>query len=359
MTIYRITPVKHWSSSWAWWAARSRAWGGDTPTFKIAKADHYNMVSGERLCCWAQAADTDTWNDFDNVTIGATDLEFSNDDPFPAGLIYIAALPMYPFSRIQRKVNEWGRSALVGETTSTTNLILGNATARETVDNRTAPALPFYGFEISSGAGAKNTIVLVAYNHPSETPGAFMMEAAVDWIIGGSAEANAMLTYTNFFVYPCLNPQGVWSGYFRSCPQNATLDHNRKFNDGTSGVLECVDAIKAAIAADVADVDVTFDFHSYMDNNLRFGNCIDHTDADHVVYKNAMNVYDAGFTLATSAVTDGFKDWIDDTYSPVLAIAPEHGGALTAGVSDYLTYGENLMKALADFIADGNLPNGP
>ena len=88
----RITPVKHWNSLWAWWAHCMA--GGTTPTFQIAKADHYNMVANERLCCWAQAADTDTWYDFDNVTIGASDLEFSMDTPFPAGVIYVAALPI-------------------------------------------------------------------------------------------------------------------------------------------------------------------------------------------------------------------------------------------------------------------------
>src|SRR5512147_1265589 len=110
MTTYRITPFKPLLNIWAWFAFRSNDFGGNTPIFKVAKAEHYNMVSGERLCCWAQGADTDTWHDFDNASIGATDFQFSNNTPFPTGLIYIASLPMYPFSRVQRKINEWSAS---------------------------------------------------------------------------------------------------------------------------------------------------------------------------------------------------------------------------------------------------------
>ena len=355
----RITPYKHWNNDWAHWAFHMP--GGTTPTFYIAKADHYGLVEGERLCCWAYAPDTDTWHDFDNVTIGETDLEFSNDDPFPAGLIYVAALPMYPFSRIQRKMSLWLQHPYVSDTTSSTDGIIDYATERAVNDGsgRTVPALPFYGFKISSGAGDKNTVILSAYNHPSETPGPFSLEGAVDWLLAGSEQANGLLTYTNFFVYPCLNPQGVWSGWFRSCPQAPTYDHNRKFFDGTSGVVESVDTMKAAIAADCAAVDALFDFHSFMWDYVRFGNCIDHTDADHVAYKNEVNTYDAAWYLSTSAVSDGMKDWISDEYGSTINIAPENGGALTLDVQGFIAHGENLMKGLADFVADGGLTYGP
>src|SRR5574343_576143 len=172
MTTYRITPHKHYAGNWAWWSLRSRALAGDTPTFKIAKADHYNMVAGERLCCWATQADTDTWTDFDNVTIGTTDLEFSNDTPFPSGLIYVAALPMYPFSRVQRKMNTWLVHAYTSDTASSTNGIIGNATARSVPDGsgRTAPALPFYGFKLTGDrVGSKNKAILCAGSHSTET----------------------------------------------------------------------------------------------------------------------------------------------------------------------------------------------
>jgi Concanavalin A-like lectin/glucanases superfamily len=357
-----ITPVKHWNSQWAWWCAKHNNLLGQQPSFLVPKANHYNLASGMHLAMFASAADSDTWTDFASLTIGATNIEFQHSSPFAAKKIYLAALPMYPFSRIQRKLADWTANSLVGETPSSTGNIVATTTAREAGDGsgRTVPALPIYAFKIANATpNTKNKIVIAAYNHPSETPGAFSMEGAIVWLLTSGVKQDFLLDWCEFYVYPCINPQGVWAGYFRSCPQGPTYDHNRKFNDGTSGVLEDVDAVKAAIVADCSDVEAFFDFHSYMDNSLRFGNVIDNTEPVHVAYKNLVNAYDAGFNIQNSAVTDGFKDWIAATFSPTLVLAPEHGHAASAGVTDYKAYGENLMQALADFLIAGRMTNGP
>jgi hypothetical protein len=70
--------------------------------------------------------------------------------------------------------------------------VIGYATARDAGDGsgRTAPALPFYGFKVTSAAAnTKNKAILTAYNHPSETPGAYCLEGAIAWLLGGSPEA--------------------------------------------------------------------------------------------------------------------------------------------------------------------------
>ena len=360
MTTYRITPVKHWDGKWAWYAVRDHEFGGTTPDFKIAKADHYNMAANEWLCCWSQAADTDTWTNFDNIVIGATDLEFSNDDPFPAGLIYVAHLPMYPFSRTQRKINEWGQSEWVAETPSTTNFIIDTATPRATVDGRTAPALPFYGFKIEGDrVGDKNKAILTAFNHPSETPGAFVFEGAIEWLLGDSAEAEVLRDYFEFYVYPCLNPQGVWSGYFRSCPENATLDHNREWDD--TGVLECIDAFKTAMAADTGGtIDVGFDYHSYMAaSNIHGTVYTGDTTGLYGYYETEMVALDGDFDyLQTDILTGLIYEWRDN-YSAGLTMYIEQGGETIRNVSDWKTYGENTMKALYEMLVDGRFTNGP
>jgi hypothetical protein len=360
MTDYRITPVKHWNNSWAWWATRSFGYGGDTPTFYIAKADHYNMAAGERLCCWATAADTDTWNDFDNVTIGATDLTFSMDTPFPAGLIYVAALPMYPFSRVQRKINEWSRSAWVGQTASTTNFVISNATARATMDGRTAPALPFYGFKITGDrVGDKNKCILSAYNHPSETPGPFQLEGAVDYLLGASAEAEVLRDYFEFYVYPCLNPQGVWSGYFRSCPQDATLDHNRQW--ATTGTLECIDAFKTAWTADTGGtIDVGIDYHSWMDNTDIFADVnTGDTGGNYEYFRAEMATLDADFNLNEETISTWLMYLWKNTYSASLSMALEQGGELARNPTTYKTSGGHSMRALYEMLIDGRFTYVP
>lgn len=357
----RITTIQHWDSKWAWFAIRGRKMTGLTPSFVTAKANHYNLVADMHLAMYATAADSDTWTDFDNVTIGDSDIEFYNDGAFNANTIYISALPMYPFSRTQRKMVEWLVSDLTSDTTSGTNGVVFTTTSRDSNDGRsiTVPALPLYGFKISSGAGTKNAVVLTGYSHPSETPGVFALEGALDWLLTSGSLQSFLLDYCDFYVYPCINPQGVWAGFFRSCPQGPTYDHNRKYNDGTSGVLEEVDALKTIIAADCASVEASFDFHSYMSAALRFGNVIDEDDATHIAFMNSVKLFDAGFSISTSAVSDGLKDWLSDTFSPTIVMAPEHGHAAASDVDDYKDYGENILKGLTYFIAAGRTTQGP
>mgnify|MGYP007083436724 CR=1 FL=1 len=358
----RITPVKHWNGQWAWCSVKSNKWAGQSPHFLIDKADHFNLVSGIWLACWATSPDSDTWAQFDHVTIGSSDIEFYNDSPFPGGTIYISAMPMYPFSRVQRKVGEWSAVSLVGETSSSSNKIIGRMTSRGAGDGsgRDVSSLPLYGLKISnSTANTKNKIVLASYNHPSEVPGPYALEGALDWLLTSGAKQSFLLDWCDVLVYPCLNPQGVIAGYFRSCPQSPTDDHNRKWDDGTSGEIEEIDAYKTSIAADAVDVDAAFDFHSEMSDTQGFGSLVDSTDAAHVAFKNSMVLFDSSYTIQNSTAVDTFKDFIHTTFGGTLYISAEHGHKSTKGIADWKTYGENTLKALTSFTASGWLPNGP
>jgi len=357
MTDYRITPVivYEWNNTWGWWATRSHNYGGDTPTFYIAKASHYNLDAGERLCCWAQAADTDTWHDFDNVAIGATDITFSNDDPFPAGLIYISGLPMYPFSRIQRKMDEWSRSQWVGQTASTTNFIIGNATARTVGDDsgRTVPALPFYGFKITGDrVGNKNKAILSAFSHGTETPGPYQLEGALSYLLGASAEAEVLRDYFEFYIYPCTNPQGVWSGWFRSTPQYPAYSHDYYW-DGSEGE-ESIAAFRAAYAADTGGtIDVGIDYHSYMANSdIHAAVHTGDTEGNYEYFRAEMAALDADFNLMPVDMTLTEYSYFK-TLGASLALTMEQGGELARGVPQYKTFGENTMKALYEMLVDG------
>jgi hypothetical protein len=359
MTDYRISPVKHWSGVWAWWAARDFDFGGDTPTFVIGTADHYNLAAGERLAVWGTAADTDNWNDFTTVTIGTPDITFMHGSAFPAGLIYIAALPMYPFSRVQRKVGQWFTNAYVSDTASGTAGILGYSTPRATMDGRTAPALPFYGFKITGDrVGNKNKAILASGNHPSETPGPYQLEAAIDWLLSGTANAETLLDWFEFYVYPCVNPQGVWSGYFRSCPEDATKDHNREWD---ANDLECTTAFRAAMLADTGGtIDVGLDYHSEMTAADIHGSVhTGDTGGNYEYFRAEMAALDADWNLVTSSILDSLRYYWRDMYSASLAISMEHGGELARGVAEYKTYGENSMKALYEMLVDGRFTYGP
>lgn len=355
----RITPYKHLLDMWAWWALRMS--GGTTPTFLIAKVDHYNMVAGERLCCWATQADTDTWYDFENVSIGANDLEFSMNTPFPAGTIYVAALPMYPFSRVQRMMNVWGGSRWVGETTSTTNYIIGNATVRAVGDGsgRTAPALPFYGFKITGDrVGDKNKAILAAYSHATETPGLYTLEGAINYLLGASAEAETLRDYFEFYVYPCTNPQGVWSGWWRSSPEVPEHSHDYMWDE--TGSEESIDVFKAAMSSDTGgSIDFGFDYHSFMSStDIHATAHTGDTGGNYAYFTTEMQALDADFNLTNESLAKACTYYLR-SLGASLALAIEQGGELARGIPEYKTFGENTMKALYEMLIDGRFTYEP
>ncbi len=350
----RLTPKKHWSNNWAWYCIQTRHLKGKTPHFLISKANHYSMISGEKLACWAQSADTDSWNDFDNIIVGETDLEFYNNQPFPNGPIYISALPMYPFKRVKRKVTEWLDNPLVSDTSSSTNGIIGYSTVRDAGDGSTkiVPALPYYGFKISSGSGTKNKIVLTAGNHPSEIQGLFQLEGCVEWLLGGSELANYCLSFNDFYVYPCINPQGVWSGYFRSCPQAPTIDHNRIWN--TTGTYEDVDIIKNAITNDTGGtIEVGMDYHGWMSTWKHRGYTSEDQDTLHIAFKNLMVKFEPEFLNVLSDTETMLQVVFKSDYQARLHYNMEFGTSITHQITDYKKAGEYSGKTLAYMCAEG------
>ena len=356
----RLTPVKHWNTQWAWWAVRHPDLFTQ-PAFAIAKASHYNAVSGMWLACWAAAADTDTWNQL-TATIGASDITFSPAAAFPGGPIYLAALPMYPFSRVQRKVAAWAANALVGETASSTAKSLGSATARDAGDGsgRSAPALPFYALQVANAtANTKNKAILSAFNHPSETPGAFQLEGALDWLLTTSPEQKFLLDWFTFSVYPCLNPQGVWSGYFRSSPQTPTSDNNRLWD--TTGTNEAVDAFKTAMDADTAGaIEVGIDFHSWMEAFGPKSGGEDNAAALYAAWLAQMQTLDGTYAMLTADNTASMlRYWFQHTLGAKLSINSEYGHVATAGVADWKANGANVMRSLVKMLAAGQWTQGP
>ena len=53
----------------------------------------------------------------------------------------------------------------------------------------------------------------------------------MNWLIGTSPEANALRQATEFYIYPCADPEGRYSGYYVSSPVNPNANHNRIWFD--------------------------------------------------------------------------------------------------------------------------------
>lgn len=356
---YRITPHKHCNNQWCWFALRSGQFSGKIPHFVVASADRFSEpAANENLAFWSTSLDTDSWTPFDNQTIGATDIEFYNNAPFPGGMIYVSHAPMYPWSRTARKVTEWSAAdARIVDTPSTTSFVISNATARNNGDGRIAPALPFYGFVLTNPSGyTKNNMVMLAGSHPSEGQGNFQLEGAMAWLLGGSAEAEFLLDWFNIFVYPSTNPQGRWGGYFRSQPQDTTKDHNRYWDVDT---LECIHAFRDAIAADTSgSIELGFDFHGSISSYRTYGMHTDNTTALVVAYRAKMQALLATYTDQLSNITESCKSYLE-SLGAKFTNGQEGGMNTDQSPATWKLAGQYAMRSIAAMHADGQWTNGP
>lgn len=358
----RIAPIKHWNNQWAWIAVRTNRFAGKIPHFLIAKSNHYNIAAGEWLVCWSNALDTDTWHAFDHVDVGASDIEFYNDTQFPSGMIFICSLPAYPFGRVQRRVSELSLSGYASDTISSSAYVLGYSTSRDANDGtgKLSPVLPFLAMKISNPvANTKNNIVLVSGNHPSETSGRYaLIDGAISWIVGSTPQAKFFRDWCSVFLYPCVNPQGVYSGYFRSCPETPTSDNNRLWDD--TGVNEAIDLFKTAIAADTeGNVEVVLDFHSWMEAWECRGYTNDPSDALHALFASKLSVLEPAYQLVEMTSAETAANVLRVAYSPQLAITQECGGITSRQVPEWKSYGQYTMQVLAEMLAEGRFNHGP
>lgn len=360
----RITPVRHWNNQWAWWAVRSRDWAKKTPEFLIAKSGHYSFDINEKLCVWSISSNTDDWYLFDHQIDTGTDLSFYNDTPFPGGIIYISALPMYPFSRTQQRLAEWLGNPLSSLTLSgSSGGIVGYTTARNMNDGsgRTVPSLPYYGFKVSSGSSAilKNKAVITAYSHPSETPGPFQLEGGVQWLLGGSTEANNLLDYFDLYIYPNINPQGSYSGYFRSFPEDKTQDHNRIWD--TSGSYEDVDKLITVMKTDTSSSAViAIDFHSWMSAGATPFITATASSSPYIVeFLNKIKSVRPVYSSQDSDIPTSLKARQALELGTLMEAGPEIAGALSITVPEYKNIGKDVFRGLELMNREGWFPNGP
>jgi hypothetical protein len=348
----RFTPrlLSPTGTAWGWLAVRSDQLGGKTPHFLAAHTNKYLTFSGEMFGVWARELDTDNWYVFDNVSRGASDFEIYNNGPFPNGPIYIAANQPYPFSRSERLTREWLKD------TRSSKLTIGQDTRRSSGDGATVPALPYLGLKITNGgANTKNKCILVSGQHPRETCGRFALEGAVNWLLAGSAEAEFLLDWFDFYVYPCVNPTGVFAGYPSGNPEIQT-----QHNDVTAG-FDDLDAFTASMTTETSgDIEVGVDFHGYMGSGITArGIWYSTAAAIAAAFEAAYLTYDATYTEEQDTTAALLSRWWETDLSAALSVNLENGMTATRTIANFKTSGENTLKTVTKLHAQGQFTNGP
>jgi hypothetical protein len=98
---------------------------------------------------------------------------------------------------------------------------------------RTIPSLPLYGFGITdaNATGHKAHIVIQCGNHSCETQDHYTMEGMVLTVLSNTPEGDFLRKHAVFFIYPQIDPEGRWAGFWRSSPIAPANDHNRYWAD--------------------------------------------------------------------------------------------------------------------------------
>ena len=93
-----------------------------------------------------------------------------------------------------------------------------------------------------------------------------MLEGLIDFLVGDEPAAAAARAAAEFYVYPQVDPDGRFGGYYRSNPENPDKDHNRFWND-TAGFTDLTLVTEAMVLDTGGQVEMLFDFHGFFQHS--------------------------------------------------------------------------------------------
>ena len=258
---------------WRWVHFEASGVEGVTPQFRIDDNSFLGSLSGHRF---VYSYDQQHWQFFDQGMIQGADYVFGNSAPFAQDRVTIAYGLPYATQRTTQRVASWSQSAYVTPTLSGNHqLVIGQTAGGIDDTGRSIGPRDLYALRVTdpSAVGPKTKVVIAAGAHSAETTGNHVMEGMVDFLLSNDPRASQLRGRAEFFVYPQVNPDGRFAGYYRSNPENPDKDFNRYYNDpaGFTDLTILTDAMRADTQG---DVDYLFDFHSWWgpwsDNNFVF-----------------------------------------------------------------------------------------
>ncbi len=264
------------TGSWKWLHFVAQAVAGRTLTFQIdnnfdtepARLNNLRMIYRE---------DGQAWRYFDYSRHDTEEslFRFGNHEPFTTDRVTVAYGFPYPFSRIVAHTKRMKASPWVSPTPSSNeHLELGMSPGGVDDMGRTIQPNPMLGYQVTDpcAAGAKKTVVLMSGVHPNETLANHVLEALLNWLVGGSAHAAALRRQARILVYPMANPDGRAAGYNRSTVQHVDRDANRYWREDLWHDMPDIAAIGQALLKDTGGkADIFIDLHCWTDTEHHVG----------------------------------------------------------------------------------------
>ncbi len=325
---------------------------GLTPQFRIDSGDFLGSLTNHR---YLYSYDQATWSTFDNATFNGGDYVFGNNQPFSQDSVYVAYGLPYPVERTTSKVNGWRASPFVSPTASArASLVLGQSAGGVDDVGRMVPPQDLYGFHITdpTAVGAKAKILLASGAHSAETTGQFVLEGLVDFLLGDSLVASQLRSKADVYVYPQVNPDGRYGGYYRSNPENPDKDFNRYYDD-PAGFTDLTIVTQAMTSDTGGDVDYLLDFHSWWGPWVSNDYVITVPELASSPFIQSLATVEPTLNVESSYGVPGMlRIWgmTPDGLDAEFAFTPEFGFHPDHGESRYQQYGENFARALQSLL---------
>ncbi|MFA5262175.1 MAG: hypothetical protein WC378_00005, partial [Opitutaceae bacterium] len=365
-----LTPGGDATTLWWWFHARLTGCAGRQPTLKIPLA---NKFDEQDYWCFSED-DGATWTRFSSVTADATHFIYSHSAAFTADTVLIATFEPWTVAAMQT----WVRSLLDNSiyahplslgTDGVVGFTGGTRVHGQMPTSLAIPQMPVYGLRISNdGVPRKDkyAVVLGTFNHAGEHTGAWTFKGCVDWIVGGSDDANALLQIADFYVFPSLHPEGQLIGQTRA-GTSETLNHNRNWildSDAPIEVRIIGDAIRRAINQQVCALCV--DFHANAGTGASVGAtgasqipCTSAGDADRETDFTAALVAlrsDLGAQASAGTSTGYFANLLRQQFGAIVATTMESrttisgtGGILGTAAAE--EFGQQIGQAIYDWMS--------
>ena len=255
-------------SDYRWVYFNASGVSGQTPTFNISSSDYLDgsfALQGHR---YVYSYDQQNWNFFDNGTVSGGTYTFGNNGAFTQDDVYVAFGLPYEVWRTQQHTSSVAASPFTHATVSGNGgYVIGQSAGGVDDVGRIVPPQDLLAYQVTDAGfaptgGAKRKIVLAAGNHSGENASNYVMEGLVDFLLSDDPRAAGLRRSAEFYVYPQVNPDGRYGGYYRSNPENPDADHNRYWNN-PAGFTDISQLRDAMVTDTGGDVDMLFDFHGW------------------------------------------------------------------------------------------------
>lgn len=276
-----ITPYDN-SDVTGWMMTYTRFTGcdGKTPVFTLDFTNYRGAIAlpaSPWQMVWRYVDDSDpgtgrprAWNTFDNNSGDPTHV-FSNSTAFSQDAVEVAVKPRWRYLDTQQSIAYAALSSYASELPSAVAFggadnVFNTVTLTSGANNSAAPTtLNQYGIKLDdtssqpAGSFDKLNVIILLAQHSSEDQGHFAAwETVLLYLNGVGTVADWFRQHCRLYVYDP-NPAGRYYGAERWTQEQAgDEDPNRAWDDTGS---EQINAVVAAITADVPRTDILWDFH--------------------------------------------------------------------------------------------------